>query len=122
MLTFQQINALGQSLDNSWAQGGGRSITHHLQDDRLVLRYSTIVYFASEQALSQQMRTLEEESQQLLNKKIAEVKSSFRESTDSTLRLSEILNRDSVELIQATVLSPRKVAYYRRVVEFTIEN
>lgn len=122
MLTFQQVNALGQSLDNTWARSGGRNITHSLQDNRLVLRYSTIVHFASERALSQQMRALEEESHQILNDKVKAVKKQFRELTDSALKLREVLNRDNVELVQATSITPRKIAYYRRVVEFEVEN
>jgi len=121
MLTFEETNALGQILDSTWGSSG-RGISHNLQGDIFVLRYQTVVHFASEQALSLQTRQLAEESIELLKSRVSEVKKQFKDLTGNTLKLKEQLNRDSVELIQASSVNPRKVAYYRRFVEFIVEN
>ena len=121
MLNFEETNALGQILNVSWGSPG-KGISHNLQGDILVLRYQTIVHFASERALSLQTGQLAEESVQLLKDKITEIKKQFKDLTGNTLKLKEQLNRDAVDLIQASSLNPRKVAYYRRFVEFIVEN
>jgi hypothetical protein len=54
------------------------------------------------------------ESVEKLAKCVKDMKSQFKEITGKTLKVKEISNKDSIELIAATNLSPRKVAYYRR--------
>ena len=122
MLTFEQTNALGQILDTSWAHQGGAGVTYSLQDNILVLKYSTVVHFASEQSLRPQVVRLAEESTQLLSQVVKDLKSKFKEMTGESLKLKERFNRDDVELIQASSVNPRRVAYYRRNVELTVEN
>jgi len=124
MLTFEQTNALGQILSDSSSKGQGSiaCINSHMQDDALVLVYNTIVHFASEKSLQLQTGRLTEESLALLKERITKIKKLFNEITGDSLKLKERTNNDSIELIQATSNSPRKIAYYRRFVTLKIEN
>ena len=124
MLTFEETNAIGQILDSTWGKGGSGlgSVTHKMQNDILVLQYQTVVTFASERSLSSQTGRLAEESVGLLSSVLTELKKKFKDITGNTLKVKEQLNKDSVELISATSISPRKLAYYRRFVELKVEN
>jgi len=124
MLTFKEINSLGQILTDTSAKGQGNiaKINSHLQDNVLVLTYITVVNFAGETALRLQTDKLAHESNTILKNKITEIKRQFSEATDIDLKLKEHDNNDSIELIQATSVSPLKVAYYRRFVTLRIEN
>ncbi len=124
MLTFNEINLLGQILSDTSAPGQGNiaRINSHLQDNNLVLTYSTIVNFAGETALRLQTDRLAHESNSVLKKRITEIKNQFSKAADEALVLKEQENQDSIELIQATSNSPYKVAYYRRFVTLKIEN
>ena len=124
MLTFEETNAIGQILDTTWGTGGSGlgSVTHVMQGDVLVIKYQCIVTFASERSLSSQTRRLAEESVSLLSKVVTELKKKFKESTGNALKIKEQVNKDSVELVSATTINPRKLAYYRRFVEFKVEN
>ena len=124
MLTFNEINLLGQILSDTSASGQGNiaRINSHLQDNNLVLTYSTIVNFAGETALRLQTERLAYESNSILKSRITEIKRQFSKAAEDDLRLKEQDNNDSIELIQATSNSPYKVAYYRRFVTLRIEN
>ncbi|MBK23589.1 MAG: hypothetical protein CME70_06240 [Halobacteriovorax sp.] len=125
MLNSTEINQLGDIVNHTWgksAEVNGRSVTCKLKDDIVSFRFQTIVHFASEIALREQVKALIDESMQILNDAVGDVKSQFKDRTGNTLKTSELSNRDNVELISATVNSPRKVAYYRRDIELEIQN
>ena len=123
MLSSQDINALGNILDITFGRSGhdGFSISHTLQGNRLTLKYNTIVHFASERSMRDQVALLVDESNVRLKDKVTGLKKEFKEATGNSLKVKEISNKDDVELIQATTLSPRKIAYYRRFADLEID-
>ena len=123
MLSTKQINAIGNILEfGGTSQGDGNSaIITSFQDDILTLKFSTIVHFASERSLRDQLVLLIDESIQRLTNEVTKLKSEFKDMTGDTLKLNEVSNKDNVELIQATSNSPRKIAYYRRFVSLRID-
>lgn len=122
MLSMQQINTLSQVLETSFGKSGQQiaGIKSHLDQDKLTVRYTTVVHFAAESSLQAQVPHLEYESNSLIADGIKNVKSNYREAAGSSLPLTEISNHDSLEIIQATAQSPRRVAYYRRVATFKV--
>ncbi|MAE82114.1 MAG: hypothetical protein CMB80_05220 [Flammeovirgaceae bacterium] len=116
MLDNKHINAIGNFLDFSVGKGGDghTGITYTLQGDVLTLRFSTIVHFAGEKSLRDQLILLADESMQRLKSVINGLKKDCNEQTGDLLKLKEISNNDNIELIQASSNSPRKIAYYRR--------
>ena len=91
-----------------------------MHGDTLTLKYITVVHFAAEQALRAQVDRLTHESIDILTKCVADTKKKFKEMAGKTLSLKEIKNVDSLEVISATNLSPRRVAYYRRQVTLQV--
>ena len=88
-------------------------MSHKFNGDLLELRFDSIVHFAAEQALESQVRNLREISNDIFSDGVKTIKSDFKDATDRSLKVTELSRDDSVELIQASTNSPRRVAYYR---------
>jgi hypothetical protein len=82
--------------------------------------YSTVVYFASESSIGQQMPVLSDESNTRIKDLVSHTKREYKARTGETLGVKELLNRDGLELVQASMVNPRKVAIYRRKVSFAL--
>ena len=123
MLGIEHVNAIGNILNNTVVRGnsGHIGIDNSLQGNILTLKYSTIVYFASERSLHDQVRLLDDESMQRLSNVISTLKKQFKELTGEKLTCTEVSNKDNLELISATSNSPRKIAYYRRFIDLQVE-
>ncbi len=123
MLSNKDINILGNITDNTYKSGDGVvSITSSLQGQELTVKYATIVHFASEDALRQQVDRYAQESVQRISSYVADTKSRFKEESGSALKLEQVGDKDHVELISATANSLRRVAYYRRQCRFIVNN
>lgn len=124
ILTFEEINILGNILNTSFGgsstRDAGYGITTSLAGNLLTLKYATVVHFNSSDGLATQKKEHERQSNEMLQKKIKEVKADFREQADRTLKINEINSSDDVELISATANSERKIAYYRRQIIFEL--
>ena len=96
------------------------SVTCSMKDDTITLKYITVVHFAAEDALRGQVDRIKHESIDILTKCVADLKAQFKDITGKTIKLKELTNRDSLEVIAATNLSPRRVAYYRRQVALQV--
>ena len=91
-----------------------------MEKDVLVLKYTTIVYFASEQSLKPQVDAANQQAVQLIDAKLSEVKSAVKDVTGTTLKTTDLGGSDDIELIQPHGL--RKIAYYRYNHTFQIED
>ena len=120
-LSTKQINALGQITQKGWGVSSmPNSVTCSMHGDILTLKYLTVVHFAADSALRAQVERVNYESIEILTKCVADLKKQFKEATGSSLKLKETSNKDSLEVIAATNLSPRRVAYYRRQVTLQV--
>ena len=87
------------------------------QGDRVLdctLGLGTDAHFASEYALRQQVDRLVDESMQIIVGKLDHTKSQYKEVAGTTLKLEEISNSDSIEMVSASNHNPRKIPIYRR--------
>ena len=117
MISSKAINHLNDVVNYTWGKSSGdgtRSVTCELKNDELVIKYQSVVHFASEQALRQQVDRLVDESMQIIAGKVSSTKTSFKEASGEPLKLDEISNTDSIEMVSATNRNPRKIAIYRR--------
>ena len=121
-LSFDEINTLGNILNHTFGKSStkdkGYSITTSIQGNMLTLKYTTVVHFNSTDGLATQKKEHERQSNEMLQEKIKEVKSDFKEQADRALKVSEKGSSDDVELISSQ--SERKIAYYRRAIIFEI--
>jgi hypothetical protein len=123
-MNLQDVRAIGQVLDTTFGResspDGTFSIKYTMEGDSLILKYTTIVYFASESALKPQIDMAHNQAIQLINAKLSEAKSAVKDATGSTLKTVDIGGSDNIELIQPH--GPRKIAYYRYNHTFQIQD
>ena len=119
MLSLEQVNALGNILNKTFgkasSKGGDRSVTGSIQGDTLILKFMSVVQFASEQSLREQTDRISEESIKVLADTVKAIKKEFKDSAGSTLKLKDESSTDNVEVVAGSIHAPRKLAYYRRV-------
>lgn len=121
MLNLKEIRALAQVTETSWGNSSSdRKLTSKLQDDVLELQLMTIVHFAGERALSQQLDAQRDYANQVFTDQLKRIKADFKESTDRALVAKELDRSDDLELISATSNSPRKIAYFRAKVKLQV--
>ena len=124
ILTFEESNILGNIINDTFGKSttrdAGYGIKTTLGGNILSLRYTTIVHFNSSEGLLTQKKEYERQSNEMLNKKLAEIKSEFRELSGRAIKIKEVSKTDDVELVSASAYSERKIAYYRREFKFEI--
>ena len=121
MLNLKEIRALAQATETSWGYSSSdRKLTSKLQGDVLELQMMTIVQFASEHALSQQLQAQREHANQVFTEQLKTIKASFKESAERALVTKELERDDDVELVSATSNSPRKIAYFRASIKLQV--
>lgn len=114
MLNLKEIRALAQATETSWGYSSkDRKVTSRLDGEVLELQMMSIVQFASEKALSQQLQAQREYANDVFTEQLKRIKQEFKEATDRALVTKEIERDDDVELVSATSNSPRKIAYFR---------
>ena len=118
MLSVEEVNALGNILNSTFGKSGNRgetrSLTGSIEGNTLILKFLSVVQFASESSLREQTDRIAEESVKLLAEAVTNIKKQFKEATGNTLKVKEDGSSDSVEVVSGSVHSPRKIAYYRR--------
>jgi hypothetical protein len=115
MLSSKEVNVLGQITQKGWGVSSmPNSVTCSIEGDTLKFKFITVVHFAADAALRNQVENISYESLDIIKKCVADTKAKFKDATGKTLKVKEISNSDSIEVISATNLSPRKSAYYRR--------
>jgi len=117
MISKDELNQLGDVVNYTWGKSSGdgtRSLTCALEDDKLLIKFQTVVHFASEQALRQQVDRLVDESIQIISSKVDATKKRYKEVSGNALKLEEEINMDNIELISMSVHNPRRIAIYRR--------
>ena len=121
MLNIEEIRALGQATETTWGYSSSdRKLTSKLQGDVLELQHMSVVHFAGELALSQQLEARRHESNEIFTDGLKRIKAEFKEATGRALTAKEINRDDDIELISATSNSPRRIAYYRSKIQLQV--
>ena len=133
MLSFEDINAIGQITDTSFGYSAtgekkyqvpaGRAIKCNLSGetgkDQLIVKFVTVVTLGEREhhlldPAHPKKRELDRESIKLVGDYISSLKKEFKDATDKTLKLKEVSSTDSIELINYNTFSPVRQVYYRR--------
>ena len=121
MLNLKEIRALAQATETSWGYASSdRKLTSKLQGDVLELQLLTVVHFAGEQALSQQLEAQRDYANEVFKSELKRIKEQFKSSVDRALVAKELNRDDDLELISATSNSPRKIAYFRAKIKIQV--
>tara|TARA_B100000282_G_scaffold282715_1_gene245752 strand:- start:989 stop:1384 length:396 start_codon:yes stop_codon:yes gene_type:complete len=124
IFTFEEVNILGNILNSAFGKSStrdaGYGITTSLAGNSLTLKYQTVVHFNSADGLATQKKEQERQSNEMLEKKLQQIKKDFREEAGRAIKIKEQNNVDDLELISATANSHRKICYYRRTIVFEV--
>jgi hypothetical protein len=113
---MQPLEILSKLLDDTYnpvSKTGTYSLKHSLQGNVLILKFMTVMHLAAEKSFEPQVQTAKDHARQLIKDKLKRLKSDYKDATDKTLKTTDRGEQDSVEMIESTANSPRKVAYYR---------
>jgi len=114
-MNLETVRLIGDVLDNTWGRessaDGTYSIKFSLDQDRLTLKFTTVVQFAAEDSLKLQADAANNQAIQLIDARVADLKNAYRASIGKTLKLEDLGGQDDLELRSPT--GPRKIAYYR---------
>ena len=124
MISNKALNELNDLVNDTWGKSSGdgtRSLTCSMEHDKLLVKFQTVVHFASEQSLRQQVDRLVEESNELINQRVASIKKRYKEAAEAALKVEELDSNDSIEMISTSVHNPRKIAIYRRQCSLRVE-
>ena len=113
---MNNLELVARLADNTYkpaSKSGTFSLKPSMHGNNLIIKFQTIVNFASETSLNPQIQAAKEHAQQLIKSYIADLKKAYKESADEALKFDDKGFDDNIEIIQATSNSLRKVAYYR---------
>lgn len=113
MNKLELVSRLTDNTYNPVSKSGTYSLKSSMQGNRLVLKFQTIVHFASETALRPQIQNAKEHAIELIKEFMSNLKKDYKKKSDETLTLKDMGGDDNIEVIQSTSNSLRKVAYYR---------
>jgi len=141
MISFEDVNVLGQLIQSSWGNSStgsekyrvpaGRSIKASIlsgEEDisRLMVKFVTVVNLHGHETMLANpshpgAKIVREESLSLTKDYISNLKKAFKEATGKTLSLKEDSSTDSIELINYNIFNPNRTVYYRRNSIFSIK-
>lgn len=113
---MNKLDLVSRLVDNTYnpvSKSGTYSLKGSIHGNRLVLKFQTIVNFASEQSLRPQVQSAKEHAHQLIKEFLDNLKKSYKKEADESLKLDDKGGDDNIEIIQSTSNSLRKIAYYR---------
>ena len=113
MNKLELVGRLADTTYNPGCKSGTYSLKPSMHGNTLVVKFSTIVNFASETSLRPQVASAKEHAVQLIKEYLSTLKKSYKEASGEALSVDDKGGDDNVEVIQSTSNSLRKVAYYR---------
>jgi hypothetical protein len=118
-------NALGQAIDTTWGRTStpktaSYSVKFTLAGDVLTASYQVVVNFASEKEMITMNRMYEEESSEVIQAVLKNIKAIYKDLSGSTLSVKEHSTNTSVEIIGFNVHNPKRTAYFRRKTAFEL--
>lgn len=121
MLTSEEVNALGNIVNQSWGvsstQRSDSPIAvvkcRFLNDQRMIVEYTTIVNLLQASEMHARVKGLEEDGLKAVKDYIKGTKEQFKDVMGRALKLELVSHHPSVEMISMSAYNPKKTAYFR---------
>jgi hypothetical protein len=124
MLSYEDINHLGQVIDTTFGRSssysGQSSIKASLTGDVLSVNFICVVTLASEIPQRDQVVGHREAAQKTVNEYMKRIRGEFKDLSGHALKVKELTANDSVEIISASPYVLRRSAYYRFNATFSV--
>lgn len=127
MLNFEEVNILGQILNDTFGKSSTPvsstfSVKTQLQGDILTVNYGTICNLVLSGPVQDQVKEQERISVKLTDDFVKNMKSSFKEVAGHALKLKKGDSTTSIEQTTSSPYNPKRTVYYRRKTVYKIEN
>jgi len=124
MLSFEEVNILGQVLNDTFGKSSTMtsstcSIKTQLQGDTLNVSYLTVVNLVQGE-IQPQLKEQDRISIKLTDDFIKNVKKEFKDAADHALKLKKGDSSISIEHVSMSPYNPKKTVYYRRKTAYQI--
>jgi hypothetical protein len=124
MKSISRSHALGNYIDNVYHNtgDGSRKLNVKLAGNVLTASYETIGQCARDVGLHQQTDSLKYEANDIIGKKIDEIKRGFKESTGSAIKLTRMNENGNHEVMSINSQSPIRRIRFIYTVQFEVQD
>ena len=118
------FNAIGQVMDTSWGRssttsGTGQSVKFKfIGETQIEACFSAIINLVSERDSFELRKRYTSEANETIEIATKRVKENYKETTESTLKLKQVSDSDTIEIIDLNIYSGKKTALFRRKIVF----
>jgi hypothetical protein len=126
-MDFMDINLIGQAINDTWgssstAKSHTMSTKASLAGQQLTVKYMTVINLGSIHESEKARQDNKDDGVKVIDQYVKELKKNFKElSGNRTLKLKEVNDHDSLEIVSMSPYNPRKTAYYRLNIVFDAE-
>ena len=122
MLDLEGLRAFSQVVNQDYGGSDGRyKVSSTLSETNLVMRYKSIFQFADNNTLKYQSMRLEKESEDLIKEVLNKAKGAYDDvSNESSISAKLIRDSDDVQLMGTSIYSPKRTAYYTRIMTYKL--
>ena len=122
MLCVKGLRALSQELDYTFGgSSGDYKVSYDITEGSFKLSYKAIFQFADNQTLRLQTDRLSQTSEDMLKEAMRRGKGAYDDASEATLSTQLVGDNDDVQLVGTTIYSPRRTAYYTRVMTYKLD-
>ena len=122
MLNSEEVSALGQIFNTTFGYSSQTmKVTSALHGNALILKFMSVIQFASEESMQKQMSSHEKDGNECIEKALKEMKAQFKQRAGRAIKVKEKSRDSDVQLVSVNPHTPRKVAYYRLNVHLEVE-
>ena len=121
MLCVKGLRALSQELDYTFGGSTGQyKVSYDITENSFKIQYKSIFQFADNHTLKLQTERMSQTSEDMLKEAMKRGKTAYDGASESTLTAKLSADNDDVQLVGTTIYSPRRTAYYTRVMTYTL--
>jgi hypothetical protein len=113
-------NCLGQAIDNTWGRssttkGAGQSVKFKvLGEKQLEVCFVAVVNLVNDSEMVDLKKRYVSEANQVIDVSIKRVKETYKELAEQSLKLKQVSELDTFEVINLNIYNRKRTAYYRR--------
>jgi hypothetical protein len=124
MKSISRSHALGNLIDNVYhnTSDGSRKLNLKLAGNILTASYETIGQVAREVGLHQQTDSLKYEANDIINRRIDDIKKGFKEQTGSGIKLTRCNENSNHEVMSVNSQSPIRRIRFIYSVQFEVQD
>ena len=121
MLNSEEVNVLGQIFNHTFGYSSDTmKVTSSLHGDNLVLKFVSVITFASEDSMQKQKPKYEKEATEAIADALKKMKSEFKLQTGRAIKVKEESRNDDIQMISVNAISPHRHAYYKMHVQLKV--